>query len=68
MTDLDFVAEPGETIALVGPTGAGKSTALALLHRVFDPKSGAVKIDGRDIRGFKLAARTRPGASATRSA
>jgi ATP-binding cassette, subfamily B, beta-glucan exporter len=56
VTDLDFVAEPGETIALVGPTGAGKSTALALLHRVFDPKSGAVKIDGKDIRGFKLAA------------
>ena len=38
--DLDFTALPGETIALVGPTGAGKSTALALLHRVFDPQSG----------------------------
>jgi ATP-binding cassette, subfamily B, beta-glucan exporter len=54
--DLHFSARPGETIALVGPTGAGKSTALNLLHRVFDPQSGAVKIDGRDIRTLKLAA------------
>jgi len=54
--DLTLVAQPGETIALVGPTGAGKSTALALLHRVFDPDSGAVRIDGHDIRDLKLAA------------
>jgi ABC-type multidrug transport system fused ATPase/permease subunit len=38
----------------VGATGAGKSTALALLHRVFDPQSGVVKIDGMDIRAMKL--------------
>jgi ATP-binding cassette subfamily B protein len=56
VTDLGFTALPGETIALVGPTGAGKSTALALLHRAFDPQSGSVKIDGMDIRGLKLAA------------
>ena len=56
VADLTFTALPGETIALVGPTGAGKSTALALLHRVFDPQSGAIKIDGMDIRGIKLAA------------
>jgi ATP-binding cassette subfamily B protein len=56
VADLDFVVEPGESIALVGPTGAGKSTALALLHRVFDPQSGAVRIDGIDIRSVKLAA------------
>ena len=56
VADLNFTALPGETIALVGPTGAGKSTALALLHRVFDPQSGSVKIDGMDIRGLKLAA------------
>jgi len=54
--DLNFTALPGETIALVGSTGAGKSTALALLHRAFDPQSGAIKIDGMDIRAIKLAA------------
>jgi ATP-binding cassette subfamily B protein len=56
VVDLSFTALPGETIALVGPTGAGKSTALALLHRVFDPQSGSIKIDGMDVRGLKLAA------------
>ncbi|MGH6767691.1 MAG: glucan ABC transporter ATP-binding protein/ permease [Xanthobacteraceae bacterium] len=52
--DLNFTALPGETIALVGATGAGKSTALSLLHRVYDPQSGMVKIDGMDIRGLTL--------------
>src|SRR5215212_2736122 len=55
VADLSFTALPGETIALVGATGAGKSTALALLYRVFDPQSGAIKIDGMDIRDTKLA-------------
>ncbi len=55
VADLKFTALPGQTIALVGPTGAGKSTALALLHRAFDPQAGSVKIDGMDIRGLKLA-------------
>jgi len=54
--DLNFKAMPGETIALVGATGAGKSTAIALLHRAFDPKSGQIEIDGTDIRKFKLSA------------
>jgi ATP-binding cassette, subfamily B, beta-glucan exporter len=54
--DLTFTALPGQTIALVGPTGAGKSTALALLHRAFDPQSGTVKIDGRDLRALDLSA------------
>ena len=54
VADLAFTALPGETVALVGATGAGKSTALALLHRAFDPQSGTVKIDGMDIRGLKL--------------
>jgi ATP-binding cassette subfamily B protein len=54
--DLTFKALPGETIALVGATGAGKSTAIALLHRAFDPQSGTIDIDGTDIRHFKLAA------------
>ena len=53
---LTFAALPGETVALVGATGAGKSTALALLYRVFDPQSGMIRIDGTDIREFKLAA------------
>jgi ATP-binding cassette subfamily B protein len=53
--DLSFVALPGQTIALVGPTGAGKSTAIALLHRAFDPQSGFIKIDGIDIRRLTLA-------------
>jgi ATP-binding cassette, subfamily B, beta-glucan exporter len=52
--DLTFTALPGETVAMVGATGAGKSTALALLHRVFDPQSGTVKIDGMDIRALTL--------------
>jgi ATP-binding cassette subfamily B protein len=55
IADLTFTALPGETIALVGSTGAGKSTALALLHRAFDPQSGVIKIDGMDIKSVKLA-------------
>ena len=54
--DLSFIALPGQTIALVGPTGAGKSTAMTLLHRAFDPQSGFIKIDGMDIRGLTLTA------------
>jgi ATP-binding cassette, subfamily B, beta-glucan exporter len=54
VADLTFTALPGETVALVGATGAGKSTALALLHRAFDPQSGAIKIDGMDIRTLTL--------------
>jgi ATP-binding cassette, subfamily B, beta-glucan exporter len=55
VADLTFTALPGETVALVGATGAGKSTALALLHRAFDPQSGIVRIDGMDIRALTLA-------------
>ena len=54
--DVSFTALPGQTIALVGPTGAGKSTAIALLHRAFDPQSGVIKVDGMDIRGMTLSA------------
>ncbi|MFL6828041.1 MAG: glucan ABC transporter ATP-binding protein/ permease, partial [Bradyrhizobium sp.] len=54
--DVSFTALPGQTIALVGPTGAGKSTAIALLHRAFDPQSGIITIDGMDIRALKLTA------------
>ena len=54
--DLNFKAMPGQTVALVGATGAGKSTAIALLYRAFDPQSGVIEIDGVDIRKFKLSA------------
>src|SRR5215211_8648942 len=52
--DVSFAAEPGETVALVGGTGSGKSTTLALLYRAFDPQSGAIRIDGDDIRDVCL--------------
>ena len=52
---LSFTVEPGETIALVGATGSGKSTTLGLLHRVFDPAQGRITIDGVDIREMTLA-------------
>ena len=55
VVDLTFAAEPGQVVALVGATGAGKSTAMALLYRVYDPQSGTIRIDGRDIRDVKLA-------------
>src|SRR4030095_168884 len=54
VADLSFTALPGETVALVGATGAGKSTALALLHRAFDPQSGTVHIAGMYVRALTL--------------
>ena len=54
VTDLSFTALPGDRVALVGPTGSGKSTALALLHRTFDPQTGFITVDGMDIRGLTL--------------
>ncbi len=54
VADVSFVAEPGETVALVGATGSGKSTTLGLLHRAFDPQSGCIRIDGDDIRDLTL--------------
>ena len=52
---LSFSVKHGEVIALVGATGAGKSTAMSLLYRTFDPQQGAITIDGIDIRNIKLA-------------
>jgi subfamily B ATP-binding cassette protein MsbA len=52
---LSFEAQPGQTVALVGPSGAGKSTALALIPRLHDATTGAVRIDGADVRGVLLA-------------
>ena len=50
LNDIDFAVEGGETLALVGPTGAGKSTVLKLLLRLYDVDEGAIRIDGQDIR------------------
>ncbi|MGZ0085640.1 ABC transporter ATP-binding protein [Caldibacillus thermoamylovorans] len=52
---VNFSVSPGETVALVGPTGAGKTTVLQLLARFYDPDAGAVVIDGRDSRTIKRA-------------
>jgi glucan exporter ATP-binding protein len=54
LSDVSFVAQPGSVIALVGQTGAGKSTAMNLLQRLWDPTAGRVAIDGQDIRDVTL--------------
>lgn len=54
LEDVDFSALPGETIALVGETGAGKSTIIKLLFRFYDISSGQIKIDGQEIRDITL--------------
>jgi glucan exporter ATP-binding protein len=51
---LDFVAAPGETVALVGETGSGKSTAMSLLQRLWDVTEGQILVDGHDIREVSL--------------
>ena len=51
---LDFAIEPGRMAALVGPSGAGKTTTTYLIPRLYDPTQGRVLLDGADIRGLKL--------------
>ena len=53
LKDVSFRVEPGQVAALVGPTGAGKTTIVSLIPRFYDPTSGVVKIDGLDIRRFR---------------
>ena len=50
LTDVSFEAKPGELVAIVGPTGAGKTTVMNLLHRFYDPTEGRITIDGQDLR------------------
>jgi ATP-binding cassette, subfamily B, bacterial len=54
LEEIDFAIQPGQHVALVGPSGIGKSTLLNLLLRFYDPVSGRVLIDGMDIRDFTL--------------
>ncbi len=54
LRDLNFEVPAGSTVALVGPTGAGKTTALSLLYRTYDPSAGRILVDGIDIRTVSL--------------
>ena len=54
LKDVSFQIEPGQIAAFVGPTGSGKSTIISLVARFYDPVSGQVKIDGIDVRNFKI--------------
>jgi subfamily B ATP-binding cassette protein MsbA len=50
---VNFTIEPGQVAAIVGPTGAGKTTIISLIPRFYDPLRGAVRIDGTDVRRFR---------------
>jgi len=52
LSDVSFRIEPGKVAALVGPTGAGKTTIISLIPRFYDPTSGVVKVDGLDVRRY----------------
>lgn len=55
LKDIDFVAEPGKTTAIIGSTGCGKSTLVNLIPRLYDVTEGAVTVDGQDIRDIRMA-------------
>ena len=52
--EVSFEAQPGQRIAIVGPTGAGKTTLMSLLVRFYDPRGGRIFLDGIDVRKLKL--------------
>ena len=54
LQNISFSCEPGEMVALVGPTGVGKTTLTQLIPRFYDPDEGVVRIDGQDLRGLRL--------------
>src|SRR5205085_7894236 len=54
LKDITFRAAPGQRVAIVGPTGAGKTTLISLLPRFYDPSAGAIQLDGIDIRSLRL--------------
>src|SRR5690606_15015514 len=54
LSEVSLTVAPGETVALVGPSGGGKSTLLSLLPRFYDVTGGAVTINGEDVRGLRL--------------
>ncbi|MGA2372406.1 MAG: ABC transporter ATP-binding protein [Candidatus Korobacteraceae bacterium] len=54
LKDVNFTIEAGQLVGVVGPTGSGKSTVVSLIPRFYDVKSGVVKIDGRDVRDYKI--------------
>jgi ABC-type multidrug transport system fused ATPase/permease subunit len=54
LEEISFTAEPGQCVALVGYSGAGKSTIMSLIPRLYDPTAGQILIDGQDLRSFKL--------------
>lgn len=53
LNGVTFEAKAGQTIAIVGPSGSGKTTLMALLMRFYDPRSGTIRLDGRDMRSIK---------------
>ncbi|HEY1012496.1 MAG TPA: ABC transporter ATP-binding protein [Herpetosiphonaceae bacterium] len=55
LRDISFAAQPGQVVALMGPTGSGKSTITSLIPRFYDPSGGAVRIDGLDLREIAIA-------------
>ena len=54
LSDISFTAKPGEMVAIVGPTGVGKTTIVSLIERFYDPQDGSIKIENTDIRDLSI--------------